>query len=319
MFTTSTGRLRPVWAFVISLVLSFAMFFIAGVVAEAIVGRHYLLLEVVFRSVLVLLLIGLYVWLLTIANNVHSHRIAALGLPLTSGWRAQFITGCTLGLTLTLLAVLPLAIWGNPSVHFDFALHLLPRAGAVLFVLLVGALAEELVFRGYPFQRLDEGIGAVGAIAVFSVLFGAVHLSNPGASRWGLINTVLIGIVLSIAYLRTRALWLPWGIHFGWNTTLGFLCGLPVSGLRIFNVVVRTSATGPAWMTGGSYGVEASATGTIAVLIGLVIVWKLPSPRPVISGQLPVMRWPRTSHSAMEGRDEDHRNRQVTEPSDRNP
>ena len=116
------------------------------------------------------------------------------------------------------------------------------------------------MFRGYPFQHLEQGIGAIGAIAVFSVLFGAVHLANPGASLWGLVNTILIGVLLAISYLRTRALWLPWGIHFGWNFALGVLFGLPVSGLRLFNVVVRTTVSGPNWVTGGSYGVEASAT-----------------------------------------------------------
>ncbi len=276
MFTTSTGRLHPVWAFAISAVFSFAAFFIAGVASEAIAGQHFLVLEVIFRTLLALLLVGLYVWLLTIADNVHDHRIAALGLPVTESWRGQFVTGCLIGFALTALAALPLAIWGQASVKLSHDSRLLPRAAAVMFVLLVGALAEELMFRGYPFQRLEEGIGAIGAIAVFSVLFGAVHLSNPGASLWGLINTVLIGILLAIAYLRTRALWLPWGIHFGWNATLGFLFGLPVSGIRMFNVVVRTSATGPKWMTGGSYGIEASATGTVAVLIGLVIIWRLP-------------------------------------------
>ena len=128
MFTTSTGRLRPVWAFVISAVFSFAAFFIAGVISEAIAGRHYLVLEVVFRSLVVLLLIGLYVWLLTIGDNVHHHRIAALGLPVAGGWRGQFMTGCIVGLALTLLAVLPLAIWGSPSVHFHLGVYLLPRA-----------------------------------------------------------------------------------------------------------------------------------------------------------------------------------------------
>lgn len=276
MFTTSTGRLRPTWAFGISAVFSFAAFLIAGVVSEAIAGQHYLILEVVFRSLFALLLIGIYIWLLTIGENVHSHRIATMGLPATPGWLAQFITGCIIGLVLTVLAVAPIAIWGDASFKIRFDLHLLLRAVAVLFVLLVGSLAEELMFRGYPFQRLEEGIGAVGAIAVFSVLFGVVHLSNPGASMWGLINTVLIGILLSVAYLRCRALWLPWGIHFGWNAALGFLFGLPVSGIRMFNVVVRTSVTGPRWLTGGSYGVEASATGTFAVLLGLVIIWKVP-------------------------------------------
>lgn len=291
MFTTSTGRLHPVWAFGISLVLSFAAFFVAGVLSEAISGQHSLVLEVIFRSSLALLLIGLYVWLLTIVDNVHEHRVAALGLPLVDGWGRQFVIGCIVGTLLTVLAVLPIAIWGNASFTFHLGFYLLPRDGAVLVVLLVGALAEELVFRGYPFQHLEEGIGAVGAIAVFSILFGAVHLSNPDASRWGLLNTILIGILLAIAYLRTRALWLPWGIHFGWNTALGFLFGLPVSGLRMFNVVVRTSVSGPKWMTGGGYGIEASATGTVAVLIGLVIVWKLPATK-LSRGPVPLLTEP---------------------------
>jgi hypothetical protein len=111
-----------------------------------------------------------------------------------------------------------------------------------------------------------------------------LHLLNPAAGRWGIANTILIGILLSVAYLRTRALWLPWGIHFGWNTTLGFLFGLPVSGFRFFNVVRHTDATGPTWLTGGSYGVEASATGTVVIALGLLLVSVLPLkklPQPV--------------------------------------
>jgi membrane protease YdiL (CAAX protease family) len=276
MFTTSTGRLQPVWAFVVSATLSFAAFFIAGVTAETVAGQHYLVLEVIFRTLLAALVLGTYVWLLTVADGVTSHRIAALGLPRTQGWRKQFVSGCAIGAGLTILAVVPIAIWGDLSLHIGLGFHILLRVGAVVFVLLVGALAEELVFRGYPFQHVVEGIGAPGAIVVFSILFGAVHLSNPGASVWGLVNTILIGILLSIAYLRTRALWLPWGIHFGWNLTLGLLLGLPVSGLRIFNVMVRATVTGPRWATGGSYGVEASVTGGIAVLVGIAVLWMLP-------------------------------------------
>jgi hypothetical protein len=92
----------------------------------------------------------------------------------------------------------------------------------------------------------------------------------------GLINTVLIGVLLSIAYLRTRALWLPWGIHLGWNTTLGLLFGLPVSGIRLFNVVIRTSVTGPRWLTGGDYGLEASLPCVLTLVVGIVAVWKMP-------------------------------------------
>ena len=99
-------------------------------------------------------------------------------------------------------------------------------------------------------------------------------------------------VLLSISYLRTRALWLPWGIHFGWNFALGVLFGLPVSGLRLFNVVVRTAVSGPTWVTGGSYGVEASATAVVIILVGIVMVWKLPL-APLAQPGLPL---PETEH-----------------------
>ena len=279
MFTTSTGRLHPVWAFVVSALFSVLAFLVAGYAAGAIAGDRVLLFEAIFRPLLALLLLALFAWLLTAADHIEDHRVDALGLPRAKGWLQQFAIGCLVGFVLTVLAIVPIAIWGHTSSRFRLSLHSLPRVGVVLLILLLGALAEELMFRGYPFQHLEQGIGAIGAITVFSVLFGAVHLANPGASLWGLINTILIGVLLSIAYLRTRALWLPWGIHFGWNFALGFLFGLPVSGLRLFNVMVRTTVSGPQWLTGGSYGLEASATAVVVILIGIVMVWKLPLAR----------------------------------------
>jgi membrane protease YdiL (CAAX protease family) len=292
MFTTSTGRLHPVWAFVVSALFSVLAFLVAGYVAGAIAGDRVLLLEAIFRPLSALLLIALFLWMLTAADHVEGHYFAALGLPRVKGWLKQFTFGCLAAFGLAALAIVPIEIWGHTSTRFLHSVHTLPRFGAVLLSLLLGALAEELVFRGYPFQHLEQGIGAIGAIAVFSVMFGAVHLANPGASPWGLINTILIGVLLSISYLRTRALWLPWGIHFGWNFALGVLFGLPVSGLRLFNVVVRTSVSGPNWVTGGSYGVEASATAVVIILVGIVMVWKLPL-TPLAQPGLPL---PETEH-----------------------
>ena len=276
MFTSSDGRLRPIWAFVLSGLLSVVAFLAAGYAASAIASDHVLRFETIFRPLLAVLLLAMFSWLLTVGNHVEDHRIAAQGLPLASGWAKQFGIGCVIASLLVIVAVVPIAIWGNLSFRTTFSSFSLARAAIVLGVLISGALAEELMFRGYPFQRLVEAIGATGAIVVFAVLFGVVHLSNPGASIWGLTNTVAIGVLLSVTYLRTSALWLPWGIHFAWNTTLGLVLGLPVSGLRLFNVAVHATATGPKWLTGGNYGIEASAPGALAILVGLVIVWKAP-------------------------------------------
>jgi hypothetical protein len=150
--------------------------------------------------------------------------------------------------------------------------------------LLVGALAEELMFRGFPFQHLEKGIGTVQAVVVLSIFYALLHILNPAAMAWGIANTFLIGVMLTVAYLRTRALWLPWGIHFGWNATLGLLLGLPVSGIRSFNLWIYTQAYGPKWLTGDFYGIEAAATGTVAILIGILLVATLPAaklPQPV--------------------------------------
>ena len=288
MFATRGGRLHPVWAFVLSAMLSALAFQGCASLAEAVAGSHYLISELLFRSSLVLVLLGLYSWLLTTADHVEEHRLAAMGLPRVTGAFRQWVSGCALGFGLVLLAIVPIVLV-DPDIHVD--VHLtsrnLLRLLIVLVVLGAGSLAEELMFRGYPFQRLEQGIGAVGAITVFSFLFGAVHLINPGATPWSLANTVLIGVVLAIAYLRTRALWLPWGIHFAWNTTLGLLLGLPVSGLRIFNVLIRTTMKGPAWLTGGRYGVEAGAAGAVVAMIGLAVVSKWPF-RPLGDAQLSV-------------------------------
>jgi CAAX protease family protein len=294
MFTSANGRMRPIWSFLLSAGFSVAAFVGCTFVAAMFTGDHVLRFEMIFRPLLAAVVFGIYVWLLTVADLVEEHRAAILGFPTARGWKSQFGGGCLLGLVLPIVGLIPVAIWADITVHVHFNPRTMARVLAVLVMLICGALAEELMFRGYPFQRLEEAIGPYGAIAVFSVLFGAVHLMNPGASALGLLNTVLIGIVLAIAYLRTRALWLPLGLHFSWNATLGLIFGLPVSGLRIFNVVTHASATGPQWLTGGSYGIEASAPGAVTIILGLLVVWKWPVARlaepfafsPPDSGQL---------------------------------
>ena len=304
MFTDSEGRLRPASAFVLSAAMSCVAFVVTGYLAASLAGDHILRFEIIFRPLLALLLLGGFSWLLTVGNHVESHRIAAQGLPLTRGWTKQFGLGCAIGGGLVIVSVIPIAILGRVSFRTTVSWHSLERAVLVVFVVLAGALAEELMFRGYPFQRLVEATGPARAIVVFSILFGAVHLMNPGSSLWGLVNTIVIGIFLAVAYLRSRALWLPWGFHFGWNLTMGLLMGLPVSGFRLFNVVIHGTVSGPKWLTGGSYGIEASAAGGLAIAIGMLIVWLLPlkplsatGPSAAAANALPNTDVPDSSHS----------------------
>ncbi|MBI4463444.1 MAG: CPBP family intramembrane metalloprotease [Acidobacteria bacterium] len=139
-------------------------------------------------------------------------------------------------------------------------------------VIFVAASAEELLFRGYPFQRLVEGTGSVLAVIVFAGLFGLLHASNPHATRLSILNTMLAGVLLSLAYLKTRALWLPMAFHFSWNWTMT-LAGFPVSGLEVFQMPWRiVPSSEHIWLHGGNYGPEGGLLASAALTVGVVFL-----------------------------------------------
>ncbi len=127
----------------------------------------------------------------------------------------------------------------------------------VSMLLLFGAAGEELLFRGYGFQILMRAFGAPAAILGVGFVFAALHAANPHATWLGLVNTAGFGILFGYAFYRCRDLWMPIGLHFGWNLTLP-LFGVNVSGIkmRVTGYDMQWSA-GALW-SGGDYGPEAS-------------------------------------------------------------
>jgi hypothetical protein len=108
-----------------------------------------------------------------------------------------------------------------------------------------------------------------------SVPFAIGHLWNPNvAPVITFANTAVAGVWLALTYLRTRSLWFPLGVHWSWNWALGSLFGLPVSGLRIGSPLLQATDLGPAWLTGGQYGIEGGAAASIALVISILFVWK---------------------------------------------
>jgi hypothetical protein len=169
-----------------------------------------------------------------------------------------------------MLCLAVLLEWGGGFAHFAFTPHPMLLAGSFsLGLFVVAAAKEEVIFRGYAFQRLAEAITPVGAIAVTSAFFGLAHFANPHRTWISTLNTTLVGIPFCIAYLRTRSLWLPIGIHFVWNFLQGFLFGLPVSGIVFSATVLTARVQGPAWLTGGNYGPEGGLLATPAILLGI--------------------------------------------------
>jgi membrane protease YdiL (CAAX protease family) len=153
-----------------------------------------------------------------------------------------------------------------------------PTFGSFVFVallLLAGVFGEEFLFRGYGFQILLAGRPPWGPILAVGALFAILHDANPNATWFGVANTFGFGVLFGYAYLRSRDLWLPVGLHFGWNLTLP-LFGVNLSGLRI-NVTgcEMTWTAGPLW-SGGAYGPEASVLATGVLLVLAVYLWKAP-------------------------------------------
>jgi hypothetical protein len=273
IFVASDGRLRPAWRFWISSIL----FVLTNDVAASLIrlGRFPLgAFESLYRPLALALALAVFAAMLRLVDRVEGNPLAAMGLGLQRRWARESLLGVALGAGMITLAVGGIAVLGE--VHFSIVSepYLVVRVLVVLWILANAAMLEEVGFRGYPFQRLVEGIGAPLAVLLFSIMFALIHVANPNAKLWGwgTFNTIFIGAVLAIAYLRSGSLWLAWGIHFGWNATLGLVFGLPVSGITQFAVAVRGTAEGPAWLTGGGYGIEASVTGAVVILIGLAAV-----------------------------------------------
>lgn len=266
------GRLRLAWRLVFAVILTIAANMVAIWIAGA-AGRSERSVDFVYRPTAALLLIGTYSAMLLFADRVHGNPLAALGLGRRHSIRLA-AGGIALGAAMVTVAIAGSEFVGHVAWNVAFDSQVAGLVAVEIFILTTGAMTEELIFRGYPFQKLVEAVGPLAAVLVMSALFGLAHLDNPHSNFWAVTNTILVGVLLSLAYLRTRSLWLPWGIHFGWNAVLGTGFGLPVSGLTEFAVAVHGRATGPLWLTGGDYGIEGGALGTLAITIGFVpLLW----------------------------------------------
>jgi len=147
--------------------------------------------------------------------------------------------------------------------------RLLVPAGSLALLLLVAALAEELLFRGYPLARLSAVFGRVGASLALAIVFALAHLFNPNVSPLGLVNIGLASLVLSAAFFTPGGLPAAWGVHWGWNAGLGLLVDAPVSGLEFDLPTVDFTPGEPVWLAGGEFGPEGGLVATLAMAVTL--------------------------------------------------
>lgn len=133
--------------------------------------------------------------------------------------------------------------------------------------------SEELLSRGYHLQTIASGLNLFWGVAISSIVFGLLHIGNPGSNWSAVAGITLAGWFFAFAYLRTKQLWLPIGLHLGWNFSEGVVFGFPVSGLEMY-ALTRIEVTGPELWTGGPFGPEAGLIVLPSLLVGgLLIYW----------------------------------------------
>ena len=245
-------------------------------------------------------------WIATRASGVRA--INALPKRATAGreWRQ----GAALGWGLFLLAVLPAVLAGKLRPEFSFTGHDIYVLVPSLLALLLGALAVEAVFRGFLFRQL---IGAIGPAAATVVLAGMFALASSfgtfglHAGARSVQVTFCAGLLFALAYLRTHALWLGWGMRFCWGVMTAVVFGLPLSGSTEYSSVVFTYSHGPAWLTGGAYGPDGSLWTALVLLLGLPALYALTrdyawnyTHAPIVAGGYPMDVAPPAAHTAME-------------------
>lgn len=198
--------------------------------------------------------------------------LSLLGLHFRRGWLRELLTGMAVGFVLISLLVVILLVIGAIDLEvrplFWSNLGLLP---VFLLLFVLAAWWEELFARGYLLQSLAEGSRDWIAAIIMSLPFTLGHLNNPNPSALAMINIFLLSLMLSLAYFKTRSLWLPLGLHFTWNWAQGSLWGFYVSGIEIGRSLFIAYPTGSDLLTGGDFGAEGSLI--LAILAALALVW----------------------------------------------
>ena len=222
-----------------------------------------------------LLVVGFHLldWIATRGSELTE----VIALPRRTGWPTEWALGAAIGWAACLAVVLPLLLSGNLHGHLIFGARRPADLLLLTLTLLAATLAEELVFRGYVFLRLSAAIGTSWTAVLTSLAFGGflVWAHPPVNLALGLLDGSLFGFLLALSYLRTHALWLAWGLHFSYRAVMLVLLGLASAGRASQSSVLDVFATGPTWLSGGRYGVDAALLTAPILLTASALLYRL--------------------------------------------
>lgn len=197
------------------------------------------------------------------------------GLPLRKGLIGEAGVGLAVGWAATVACVLPMALAGGIAIVLLLTRQAWGWLAADAAYFALWALAEEVAFRGYGFQRFMQALGPVGATVGFAVFYALVESQRQGANTATFFVALALSVALTTAYLRTRALWMSWGINFGWKASQALIFGLAVSGVNNHSPVVEGNPMGNFWLTGGGYGLDGSWLAFVVLLAALPVIYRV--------------------------------------------
>ncbi|MEE6260205.1 CPBP family intramembrane glutamic endopeptidase [Plantactinospora sonchi] len=241
-----------------------AVAFVGGQGVVAVQGDPWLTLVVgVLTAVLAVLV---YAWVVRRTERRAPTEVARAGAV------ARLTRGLLIGAGMFGAVILNIAFLGGYQVH---GLGSVTGAVALFGFMAAAAVTEELLFRGVLFRIVEERTGTWIALLLTGVLFGLVHMLNPDATLWGATAIAIeAGFMLAACYAATRNLWVPIGLHFGWNFAAGGIFSAVVSGNGESKGLLDATISGPTLVTGGDFGPEGSLyTVGAGVLLTLVFLW----------------------------------------------
>jgi uncharacterized protein len=264
IFLTSERKIRNIWWVVVFFLILAAFLFPLIILADRfsfeITMQHQVVLIVVVSM---------------ICQILRRKAISDLVGKLNILWLKELLIGLLIGAALMISPVLILTIFGYINWQVDMFSYSTIASGFTICLLV--AMAEELLFRGFMFQRLIQAFGKYPAQLIVAGLFLLTHINNPGMTgivkTFASINIFMASILFGIAYIKTHSLAMPLGLHFMANFMQGTVLGFGVSGGKEPSLLKPIFNNAPIWISGGDFGIEASILGLFFVILMTVLLY----------------------------------------------
>jgi uncharacterized protein len=265
IFFNKEGRIKNAWWVVLFLLLLSCLLFPLIIIADR------FSFEITMWQQVILIAVA------SVICQVLRHQpISDLTGKFNYAWIKELFLGLLTGAALMVLPALVLTLTGY--LHWQLNAFTFSTILSGFSIFFWAAVAEELLFRGFMFQRLMDAFGQWPAQVIMAALFLLTHINNPGMTGMvkvlASINIFMASILFGLAFIKTKSLAMPLGLHFMANYMQGTILGFGVSGESEPGLLKPVFDDAPQWLGGGDFGMEASLPGLCFVIIFTVVLYR---------------------------------------------